>query len=252
MNLRHHNPLPAFKTWRASLRLQNSTLQLARFMTHDATRPVVPSPTPFVPNLETFLTLIGRNSIAHLEKLQSWENFFKIDSKKMAQLGIGPAKHRRYLLRWAERFRQGQHGIYGELTDVVDGVAELRIVEVPASTVKRAPGSASSEHGGVTATATSSPGMAKMVVNTKPGASKPSTPLAWKHIRKVGIANGQAIRGPFLEYVEGSHGTAARVRVRDGMWAPGDPKKVDGGERRRAEVRAKRRVQERKMAGAGR
>lgn len=159
------------------------------------------------------------------------------------------------MLGWAEKFRQGRYGVYGDLTNVVEGVAELKIFEVPASTVTRQDQPVastgvleSSEPRHVSATATSSPGMRKVVINVKPGAIElPKSLHSVKPVQKVGISGGRWVRGPFLQHVGGSGGTVARVTVREGMWAPPTPVKVDGGERRKAEVRAKRRVQERKL-----
>ena len=49
-----------------------------------------------------------------------------------------------------------------------------------------------------------------------------------------------------LEPVKGSDGMRARIRLREGIWEEKRGHKVDGGERRKAEVRAKRRAAENK------
>ena len=38
----------------------------------------IPRPTPFVPDPQTFLTLIGRNMAQHAAKIPSWEALFTL------------------------------------------------------------------------------------------------------------------------------------------------------------------------------
>ena len=49
-----------------------------------------------------------------------------------------------------------------------------------------------------------------------------------------------------MEPVKGSGGLRARIRLQEGIWEVRRGHKVDGGERRKAEVRAKRRAAENK------
>lgn len=138
---------------------------------------------------------------------------------------------------------------------MVDGVAELRVLEVPCATLDQEQSSSGQQQHDraqgppVKITATSSPPMRRLVANVKPGAATPSISLAdIKPIRNVRVTNQRHIEGPYLNPVQGSLGRIARVTAVEGMWEHTKGRIVDGGERRKAEVRAKRRVQERKMA----
>ncbi|KAK5139268.1 hypothetical protein LTR04_003732, partial [Oleoguttula sp. CCFEE 6159] len=145
----------------------------------------IPPPTPFVPDPQTFLTLIGRNMSQHAAKIPTWEALFSLTSQQLRESGVEPARSRRYLLHWREKFRNGQYGIGGDLSEVTDGVGELRVVEVPVSTGNRA------------ATVTSSAGMKKVVVNVPAGADMPSVPLEQvKPVEQVRILGASTITGP--------------------------------------------------------
>lgn len=227
----------------------------------NAPTPRIPQPTPFVPDVRTFLTLIGRNLSTHAPKIPTWEALFSLSGAQLKESGIEPARARRYLLWWRDRFRNGIIGLGGDLTHVRDGVAELRIVEVPsARSVDQA------------ATLTKDRGMRKIVVNVPPslplaaeaseadGAEEGKDDIAAltapmrkldakdaKMVNGVRIVNGTSIGGKCIEYPKGTTGVAL-LKVREGLWEQKRGHKVDGGERRRAEVRAKRRIQERKNA----
>ncbi|KAI5305377.1 hypothetical protein KEM56_004593, partial [Ascosphaera pollenicola] len=98
---------------------------------HKNVRPLpVPQPTPFVPDVPTLLKLIGRNMSKYASKISSWNDFFSLSSDELRALGIETARDRKYLLRWREKFRRGEYGVGGDLEHVVDGVAEVRAVEV--------------------------------------------------------------------------------------------------------------------------
>ncbi|KAK2802937.1 hypothetical protein FQN50_007182 [Emmonsiellopsis sp. PD_5] len=224
---------------------------------HKTTTPenLIPPPTPFVPNTTTFLTLIGRNMAKHAPKLSSWDALFTLTSPQLKDLGIEPARSRKYLLRWRNRFREQRFGIGGDLEHVVDGVGEVRVVEVP--TVKKGKGVTGGSGGSgsppltTTGTATLSPGKRWAIVNIPPGEEVPrdlSFPL--KKYAGVKLVNGNALKAPYLELIKGADGMAGRIRVIEGMWEDKLGRKVDGGERRRAEVRAKRRSQERRNGTA--
>ncbi|KAF9884106.1 hypothetical protein FE257_002278 [Aspergillus nanangensis] len=208
--------------------------------------PSVPSPTPFVPDVPTFLTLIGRGMSKHESKLPSWDKLFTLSSSELRELGIEPARQRRYLLRKREKFRQGDYGPGGDLEHVVDGIAQLRVVEVP---VDASSGAKHSETAvPVSSSASLSPGMRRVVVNLSPDATAythdPTKPL--KKYAHMKIHNGSLLRGPFLQPIKGTNGGAALITAQEGMWEDKLGQKVDGGERRRAEVRAKKRSEERR------
>lgn len=61
------------------------------------------------------------------------------------------------------------------------------------------------------------------------------------------IVNNTDIGGRGVRFIKGYQGVA-QLKVQEGLWEQRRGHKVDGGERRKAEVRAKRRVQERKNA----
>ncbi|CAI7657236.1 unnamed protein product [Penicillium crustosum] len=206
--------------------------QYIRSLHKNASSPV-PSPTPFVPDVQTFLTLIGREMSKQASKIPSWEELFTLNSNQLRQAGIEPARQRRYLIRKREKFRNGLYGPGGDLETVVDGVAQLRVVEVPLN-------ARGLTHGGTqpavqTSSATLSPGM-----------------YGKKHLIKkfahMKIHRGCQPMGPFLQPLKGSNGTAATISVQEGMWEDKRGQKVDGGERRRREVQNKKRLDERKKA----
>jgi len=216
----------------------------------------IPKPTPFVPDAQTFLTLIGRNMAQHAAKIPTWEALFSLTSQQLRESGVEPARARRYLLWWRDRFRNGITGIGGDLSEVEKGVAELRIVEVPSDRARDAQ-----------ATLTKDAGMRKVIANTPvtvaamPDPANPREetedvsivpppqvdPKTVRPIVGIKIVDGNVIGGTGVEYVKG-HPGVARLRVKNGLWEQKRGHKVDGGERRKAEVRAKRRAAERKAA----
>lgn len=122
--------------------------------------------------------------------------------------------------------------------DQEDGAGELRIIEVPAKNDTGAVGRA---------TLTSSPGMRKIVVNVPKGVEVPAgTPLEkLKPVTGVKIVRSGLIAGPQVEAIKGQPGVA-RIVKKEGLWELKRGHKIDGGERRKAEVRSKRRAEERK------
>jgi hypothetical protein len=189
--------------------------------------------------------LIGRNMAQHAAKIPTWEALFTLSSQQLRESGLEPARARRYLLWWRERFRNGLMGIGGDLTEVEKGVAELRIVEIP-----------SSRAGDQLATLSKDPGTRKMPDPANPKDSSKEISIVpppkidaskARAVKDIKIIRGNTIGGTGVEYIKG-HPGVARLRVQDGLWEQRRGHKVDGGERRRAEVRAKRRAQERKDA----
>ncbi|RAL15685.1 mitochondrial 37S ribosomal protein mS41 [Aspergillus homomorphus CBS 101889] len=223
--------------------------QCFRHLHKRASSAAIPSPTPFVPDVQTFLTLIGRGMNKHASKLPSWDKLFSIGSPELKELGIEPSSQRRYLLRKREKFRRGIYGPGGDLQHVVNGTAQLRVVEVPKEPkdAKDATVANKSAHHSIYPASLSS-GMRKIIVNLPPDAKEyiynPSNPP--KKIAHMKVHHGNTIKGPFLQPIKGSKGSAALFELKEGMWEDRLGVKVDGGERRRAEVRAKRRSEERR------
>jgi hypothetical protein len=198
----------------------------------------VPSPTPFVPDVQTFLTLIGRNLSQHAAKIPSWEALFTLSSSQLKELGVDPPRSRRYLLRWRNKFREGYYGICGDALTVVDGAAQVKVVEVP---VKAAKGVK------MIGTATSTPGTRKVVANIPAGVEPSELPKDQVvPIKGLKIKGAQTIVGPHVIPTKGAGGGVAKIAVKEGLWEDRRGHKIDGGERRQAEVRAKRRAEEKK------
>ncbi|KAL4933601.1 mitochondrial 37S ribosomal protein mS41 [Aspergillus undulatus] len=213
----------------------------------------VPAPTPFVPDVQTFLTLIGREMSKHSSKFPSWEKLFTFTSSELRDAGIEPARQRRYLLRKREKFRKGIYGPGGDLEHVVDGTAQLRVTEIPLTAAEKASRAASDSASSLlNYSATLTPGMKRVIVNLPPTATEykhdPSKPL--KKFAHMKIHRGLLIKGPYLQPLKGADGSAALIKVQEGMWEDKLGHKVDGGERRRAEVRAKMRAEERRKGSA--
>lgn len=206
----------------------------------------VPPPTPFVPDVQTFLTLIGRGLSKHASKIPSWDQLFTLSSDQLRKLGIEEARQRRYLIQKREKFRNGLYGPGGDLEWVVDGVAQLRVVEVPDQSKKQKAESGASTI--VASSATLTPGMKKVIVNLAPGATeyKHTASARLKKFAHMKIHRGSQVMGPYLQPIKGTHGSAATITVQEGMWEDKRGHKVDGGERRRVEVRAKKRLEERR------
>jgi len=171
----------------------------------------VPPPTPFVPDHTTFLTLIGRELSQHASKIPSWEALFSLSSGQLRELGVEPARARRYLIWWRERFRHGMYGVGGDLLHVKDGEAEVRSVE---------------RHGH------------KVVVNVDMAADQGTEDKLAQRTLVRGVKprwNG-AISGSHFFPIKGSRGTVARIKVAEGLWEVKRGRKIHGGERRRKNV----------------
>lgn len=220
--------------------------QCTRHFHRTVAPPTVPSPTPFVPDVQTFLTLIGREMSKHASKLSSWEKLFTLNSNELRDLGIEPARQRRYLLRKRERFRNGLYGPGGDLEEVVNGVAQLRVVEVPDPS--RSLDATDPSKSYMTSSVSLSPGMRKVIVNLAPDATryKHDPAKSLKQFAHMSIYQGSMVRGPFLEPVKGTNGSAATIKVQEGMWEDKRGHKVAGGERQRREFLAKKRIEEKK------
>ena len=200
----------------------------------------IPSPTPFVPDAPTFLSLIGRNLSQHAAKIPSWEALFSLTSKQLRELGVEPARSRRYLLRWRDKFRNGDYGVGGDLRQVVDGCGEVKVVAAP-----KAVNGAKGQDAAMAET--SALVGRKVVVNLPPGVPTPAllgTEL--KPVKGLKVLGAHTVSGSHVELVKDTMGRVGRIKVQEGMWEQKRGHKIDGGERRRAEVRAKRRSEERR------
>ncbi|OAR01004.1 hypothetical protein LLEC1_02175, partial [Akanthomyces lecanii] len=95
--------------------------------------PTIPRPRPFVPDVETFLKLIGRGLSRHASKFPSWEALFTMTSPQLKELGIEPPRARRYLLQWMQRYRKGVVGPGGDFNYATElpgkGGAVVKITE---------------------------------------------------------------------------------------------------------------------------
>jgi hypothetical protein len=216
---------------------------------HQKTPRPVPSPTPFVPDVETFLKLIGRDMSKQASKIPSWEALFNLNSNQLREAGLEPARQRRYLIRKREKFRNGIYGPGGDLHTVVDGVAQIRVAEVPVHAYglkyEEDPEAIPPKP-----SATLAPGYVKAIVNLAPDATTYRYAKKQPIVKFAGmkIHRGSLPKGPFLQPMKGTNGTAALISVQEGMWEDKRGQKVDGGERRRREVRNKQRLDERKKA----
>ena len=205
----------------------------------------VPKPIPFIPDHTAFLSAIGRGLSAHATKIPSWEALFTLTSPQLKELGVEPARARRYLLHWREKYRNGEYGIGGDCKHVTDGIAELKVVEAPVLPNPQLGNTISPRS--AAATATHDPGTRKLVVNVPVGAEDPPEPVeTLPKVQGVVVKGANTIKGSFVEPVKGSGGLRARIRLQEGIWEERRGHKVDGGERRKAEVRAKRRAAESK------
>lgn len=134
-----------------------------------------------------------------------------------------PPRSRRYLLRWRQRFSEGRYGPGGDFKHVKDGKAELRVLEIEKDPLTRE----------------------RYVVNVPAGQTVEETPREeLVRVARYQVKGAHTIRGPSALPMKAQGG--AVVAATEGMWEDVRGHKVDGGERRQAEVRFKRRVAERK------
>ena len=91
--------------------------------------------------------------------------------------------------------------------------------------------------------------MKKRVVN-----ASPETPIneprlrALKPVYGLKVQGAHTIVGSFVEPVKGTGGSMATIKVQEGMWEQKRGEKVDGGERRKVQVRRKRKLEELRKA----
>ncbi|KAI1462176.1 IGR protein motif-domain-containing protein [Annulohypoxylon moriforme] len=192
-----------------------------------STPPAIPSPTPFVPDVTTFLTVIGRGLLTHASKFPTWESLFSLTSDQLRELGVEPPRTRRYLLQWRQRFRRGQYGVGGDLQHVSSGQAALAVWEAPATDKA------------------SAAAPRKYVVNVPEGRTLAECKInEISRVRGYKVKGAKTIVGPYALPLSG--GERARVTITEGMWEDRRGHKIDGGERRRTEIRYKKRIAERR------
>ena len=245
--------------------------------------PLVPEPTPFVPDVQTFLTLIGRGLGQHASKFPSWESLFTLSSEQLRELGIEPPRTRRYLLQWRQRFRRRHYGVAGDLLHVQNGVAELRILNFKPPEWGEGEGEVEGEVKGEVKGQGEAEGRwegegfeeergeydvyrresqrAKRLVFGRPAAAFKqryvvNVPAGTTSVKKLDLSQmsrvkgykvrgARTIVGPYALpiKIKGPHDEGgARITVTEGMWEMRRGRKIDGGERRRTEVRYKKRI----------
>lgn len=180
----------------------------------------IPPPIPIIPDQASFLRIIGRNLSEHADKFPTWEALFTLTSPQLKEIGIEPARTRRYLLDWLRRYREGKFGPGGDFKHVQDGKAMLAIHHDIATDKKT-------------------------VVNIPEGETVPKDIPPGGAVKNYKVRGAKRISGP---YAKPAGDGISQVEVVEGMWEIRQGEKVDGGERRKAEVRFKRRVAERKAA----
>lgn len=201
---------------------------------HQVSASRIPSPTPFVPDSKTFLTLIGRNLVQQAAKVPTWDSLFSLTSAQLREVGVEPARTRRYLLWWRDRFRKGIRGIGGDLQHVENGIAKLRVVEVPYD-------DASSQRPSWTRLERKR----KLVVDLPTEIGIDTVSTAELHpIMGFKVAGANTIIGPYVKLHKNTGGSEATFAIHEGMWEVKRGVKIDGGERRRKQVRYKRRIEE--------
>lgn len=76
-----------------------------RYLHASIPKPQVPPYTTKVPDVASFLKLIGRNASIHATKLPTWEALFNSTSAQLKSVGVEPARLRKYIIWWRERYR---------------------------------------------------------------------------------------------------------------------------------------------------
>lgn len=149
-------------------------------------------------------------------------------------------------------------GVGGDFQHVSNGEARVKVVEVPVTVSKAEIGNTSTQLAALVRTK-------KVVVNTPPPPSadedsekqdgviakqsQSQLPLdTLKPVEGMKVVGARTIVGPYIKAVKGSRGAEAIVKVQEGMWEVRRGVKVDGGERRKAQVRRKRLLEERKTS----
>ncbi|KAI0167092.1 IGR protein motif-domain-containing protein [Hypoxylon sp. FL1284] len=198
------------------------------------TSSAIPAPTPFVPDVQTFLRVIGRGLSQHASKFPSWEALFSLTSDQLRELGVEPPRTRRYLLQWRQRFRLGRFGVGGDLRHVDEsGAARLAVLSVLESQTPDGDAKVDPAR------------PRKLVVNVPPGRALADCSLdELARPRGFRVRGARTIVGPYALPLK--EGQGATVTATEGMWEDRRGHKIDGGERRRTEIRYKKRIAERR------
>lgn len=122
---------------------------------------------------------------------------------------------------------------------MVDGKVPLRIVDVQMSS-----GTTANEVSTVTRTAGTRRAVVNLPLDVEPRVD--AEKLAELQVAGVKLRRRTAIAGAYVLPLKG--GNAAEIQIQEGIWEDKRGKKIDGGERRQAEVRWKRRGEERRAA----
>jgi len=143
---------------------------------------------------------------------------------------------------------------------VEDGVCTMRVVELPRLPENQGrEGDSLGEEGSTlpssSSSSSSSSSMTKLILNLPAAVTEPTAVLEQgqstfdlRKVQGVKLAEGHRIQGPYVQPSKGSNGSVATLKVQEGLWEHRRGHKVDGGERRKAEVRFKRGVEERRKA----
>lgn len=116
-----------------------------------------------------------------------------------------------------------------------DGAAQLRVLELPPLASDTA------------TPATSLLNTKRIVVNVGGSATNSDgTPAEMVPVRGLQVKGVRTIVGPHVQPLKGGQG--AKIEIKEGLWEQRRGHKVDGGERRKAEVRAKRRGEAKRAA----
>lgn len=127
---------------------------------------------------------------------------------------------------------------------VRDGEAELRVVEVPM------PEPRPTTLGSIGA-AVIPPPTKRLVVNEQPEILESKLQSGEvKPVKGMKVQGAGIIKGPFIKIVKGTRGSVAKLKAEEGMWEVRRGIKVDGGERRKLQVRRKRLLESRKNTRA--
>lgn len=68
---------------------------------------IIPQPSETIPDVETFLNKIGRNTIELKEHFPDWKKLFSMESREMKEAGI-EVQARRYILHQLQKYRDGK------------------------------------------------------------------------------------------------------------------------------------------------
>jgi len=209
---------------------QSRIASQSRFM-QTPSRLLESRPTPFVPDAQTFLTLIGRNLSQHASKIPFMESLFSLTSAQLKELGIE-------LHGVDDTYFDGVRSSNGPVWSWGD----FKYVKT---------GKHRSVCGGPSfweypATATLSAGNARCV-NWVAGAVLLRSRRSNLYRPRLAYKGAQTIVGPHVQH---SGRETARLWSRR---AVGDQRghKIDGGERRQAEGASKERGEERRVSEIG-